>query len=64
MSRDTNPTKSYEIRLIPTKGKVRLFVVAVATDQEAVEIAKVFLLRHMDCENAEVWFGMKLIRQL
>jgi len=59
-----DPTKSYEIRLIPLKGKVRLFAIAVPTDQEAADYAKVLLLRHMDCECAEVWCGMKLIRQL
>lgn len=64
MSGDISPIKNYEIRLIPIKGKVRLFVIAVSDELEAAEYAKVLLLRHMDCESAEVWCGMKLIRQL
>ena len=62
MRDQVTPTKHYEIRLLPVHGKVRLFVTAVATDQEAEEYANVLLLRHADCESAEIWCGMKLIR--
>jgi hypothetical protein len=57
-------TKPYDIRLETSGGKVRLFATAVATDTEAAEYAKGLLLRHLDCESAEVWCGMKWIRQL
>lgn len=57
-------TQSYEIRLLSAGGKSRLFSATVATDYEAAEQAKRLLLRHSDCENAEVWCGMRLVRQL
>lgn len=57
-------TTCYEIRLLSPKGKCRLFAARVASDQEAADHAKNLLLRHLDCDAAEVWRGMKLIRQL
>ena len=60
----TPDCKRYEIRLRASNGKIRLFATAVATDLEAIDFAKGLLVRHFDCEAAEVWFGMKLLRQL
>lgn len=57
-------SRRYEIRLLASNGEVRLFATAVATDLEAVDYAKGLLIRHLDCEGAEVWSGMKLLRQL
>ena len=57
-------TKRYEVRLLTSQGKVRLFATAVATDREASDYGKSLLIRHADCDSAEVWRGMKLIRRL
>ena len=64
MSTPVDSTKRYEIRLLPVQGKVRLFAIAASTGREAAEYAKVLLLRHTDCESAEIWCGMTLIRRL
>jgi hypothetical protein len=57
-------TKTYEIRLLKSNGKIRLFAATVATDGEAADFAKGLLLRHNDCEAAEIWHGIRLVRQL
>jgi len=57
-------TQRYEIRLRTSKGGGRLFAICAATDKEAAEYAKSLLRRHLDCEGAEIWCGMKLIRQV
>jgi hypothetical protein len=65
MTEDSAPgTRRYEILLVAPDGKKRLFATAVVTENEATDYAKSLLLRHLDCERAEVWCGMKLIRQL
>ena len=56
--------KRYEVRLLTADGRGRLFATAVATDNEAADYAKSLIVRTLDCEGAEVWCGMKLIRQL
>ena len=57
-------TKLYEIRLITSGGDNRLFATAAESDEAAADYAKRLLLRHADCEQAELWCGMRMIRQL
>jgi hypothetical protein len=57
-------TRRYEIRLRTSKGGGRLFAICAATEMEAAEYAKTLLHRHLDCDGAEIWCGMKLIRQV
>ena len=65
MAEQTDPTtRMYEIRLITSDGQSRLFAKAAPTDEAAADYGKGLLLRHLDCESGEVWYGMKLIRQL
>jgi hypothetical protein len=61
---DKHINRSYEIRLLASNGKVRLFATTVATDAEAIEFARGLLVLHLDCDRAEVWSGMRLVRQL
>ena len=58
-------TKLYEIRLLgpACKGPI-LFNTAVATDEEAADYARRVLQRHPERSRAEVWCGMKLVRQV
>ena len=58
-------TALYEIRLLSPscKGPIILGTV-VATDHQAVEYARRALQRHPERDRAEVWHGMKLVRQV
>lgn len=57
-------TIRYEVRLLLLDGSARLFVTNVSCDNEATAYAMRLLQRHLDCRSAEVWRGMKLVRQL
>ena len=65
MSSSRDPaTARYEIRLLSfSKGPIILGTVA-ATDDEAVEYARGALKRHPERDRAEIWHGMKLVRQV
>ena len=58
-------TRLYEIRLLgPSCQGPILFNATVATDEEAADYARRALRRHPDRDRAEVWNGMKLVRQV
>lgn len=59
-----NQAEKYEFRLCATAHKPLLFVGAFASDDQAMEHARKLLSRHREMEYAEVWRGMKLIRQV
>jgi len=56
-------TKTYEIKLVTVEGKALLFARVAETDEEAANHAEGLMLRH-DCESAEVWHSMRLVRRL
>ena len=53
----------YEVRIKADDGQILIFATAAATDEDAIEYAKRMMLPH-PCESAEIWVGMKLLRQL
>src|SRR3954462_2435505 len=56
---------TFEIRLKEDRPKSSLlFVTARSSDAEAVEQARRLLERHPEYETAEIWNGMKMIRQI
>ena len=58
-------TVFYEIRLLGPSGRAPIILGTVAaTDDQAVEYARRALKRHPDRDRAEVWRGMKLVRQV
>ena len=56
-------TRLYEIRLLGPAGPI-LFNTTAASDEEAADYARRVLQRHPDRDRAEVWHGMKLVRQV
>jgi hypothetical protein len=57
--------ENFEIRLRETGPALALlFVAARESDTEAVEYARRLLARHPEYDIAEIWNGMKLIRQI
>ena len=56
---------TFEIRLcdVPPAPSL-LFVALRETDAEAVEHARLLLERHPQYSIAEIWHGMKLLRQI
>jgi hypothetical protein len=64
---NTEPFKraqGYEFRLRSPKNKPMLFAGAFPSDDEATEHARRLLYRHSDMLFAEIWRGMKLVRQV
>jgi len=59
-----NQAEKYEFRLCSTANKALLFVGAFASEDQAMEHARKLLSRHREMDYAEVWRGMKLIRQV
>ena len=59
-----NQAEKYEFRLCSTGKKPLLFVAAFVSEDHAVEHARKLLNRHREKQYAEVWRGMKLIRQV
>jgi hypothetical protein len=56
---------TFEIRLKEDRPKSSLlFVTARSSDAEAVEQARRLLERHPEYETAEIWNGMKMVRQI
>lgn len=56
---------TFEIRLRDTQPASSLLFVALReTDAEAVEQARRLLERHPEYPVAEIWRGMKLLRQI
>jgi hypothetical protein len=56
---------TFEIRLREDRpSQSLLFVTARETDGEAVEHARRLLERHPEYRMAEIWSGMKLVRQI
>ena len=57
--------QTFEIRLREARPTVSLlFVTSRETDAEAVEQARKLLERHPEFDVAEIWRGMKLLRQI
>ena len=56
--------EKYEFRLCSKANEPLLFAGAFATDDLAFEHARRLLIRHNEMDYAEVWRGMKLIRQI
>ena len=56
-------TRLYEIRLLGPAGAI-VFNTIVATDEEAADYARRTLGRHPERDRAEIWLGMKLVRQV
>ena len=54
----------YEIRLCSPAHKPLLFAGAFVTEDQASEFARNLLHRHKEMLYAEVWRGMKLLRQV
>jgi hypothetical protein len=56
---------TFEIRLKEDRPKASLlFVTARSSAAEAVEQARRLLERHPEYESAEIWNGMKMVRQI
>ena len=57
--------QTFEIRLRDIRpAPSLLFVASRDTDAEAVEHARLLLERHPEYPIAEIWHGMKLLRQI
>jgi len=57
--------ETFEIRLVDGRPhKWLLFATASETDSEAVQYARRLLERHPEFNVAEIWKGMKLVRQI
>ena len=58
-------TVLYEIRLLGPSCRAPIILGTVAaTDHQAVEYARRALKRHPERDRAEIWHGMKLVRQV
>ena len=56
---------TFEIRLVDGRPhKWLLFMTARETDTEAVRYARLLLERHPEFYSAEIWKGMKMVRQI
>jgi cytochrome P450 len=56
---------TFEIRLRDIRpAACLLFVASRETDAEAIEHARLLLERHPEYPVAEIWQGMKLLRQI
>jgi hypothetical protein len=66
MSTPIDPsTTLYEIRLLSSSSKGPIILgTAAATVGDAVEYARRALKNHPEWDRAEVWHGMKLVRQV
>jgi len=59
------PMTTFEIRLVDGRPqKWMLFATLRETDSEAVQYARYLLDRHPDFLGAEIWKGMKMVRQI
>jgi len=57
--------ETFEIRLVDGRPhKWLLFMTARETDTEAVQYARLLLERHPEFYSAEIWKGMKMVRQI
>jgi hypothetical protein len=55
----------YEVRLICSQPNRAIILGTTATnDDDATEYARRALERHPDCDRAEVWRGMTMVRQV
>jgi hypothetical protein len=55
----------FEIRLVDGRPhKWMLFMTARETDAEAIHCARLLLERHPEFYSAEIWKGMKMLRQI
>jgi hypothetical protein len=59
-----NRAEKYEFRLCSSPNKHLLFAGAFASEDQALEHARRLLNRHKEMDYAEVWRGMKLVRQV
>lgn len=62
----TRPPRSrlYEFKLSAPRQEPLLFAAMLMTDQEATEHARSLLERFPEMTHAEIWRGMKLVRQV
>lgn len=57
--------ETFEIRLVDGRPhKWLLFATASESDTEAVQQARRLLERHPEFYSAEIWKGMKMVRQI
>lgn len=57
--------ETFEIRLVDGRPhNWLLFVTAGESDSDAVRYARLLLERHPDFHTAEIWKGMKMVRQV
>ena len=57
--------QKFEIRLVEQRPHSSLlFVTSRENDSEAVQYARLLLERHPEFDVAEVWKGMKMVRQI
>jgi hypothetical protein len=57
--------ETFEIRLVDGRPhKWLLFAAATENDLEAVQFARRLLERHPEFYAAEIWKGMKMVRQI
>ena len=57
--------EKFEIRLVDQRPRTPLlFVTSQESDSEAVRHARLLLERHPEFYAAEIWKGMKMVRQI
>jgi len=57
--------ETFEIRLVDGRPhKWLLFATAGENDSEAIQYARRLLERHPEFHTAEIWKGMKMVRQI
>ena len=64
-SNDVSATQFFEIRLCTGFGKAQLVFTTVQPDEKAAaDFGRAVLSRHPDFDGAEIWQGMKMLRQI
>ena len=61
----SSPMERFEICLVDQRPRTPLlFVTSHESDSEAVRFARLLLERHPEFHVAEIWKGMKMVRQI
>jgi hypothetical protein len=56
--------RKYEFKLSAPNREPLVFAATLMTDEQAADHARMLLTRHRDMTRAEIWRGMKLVRQV
>jgi hypothetical protein len=63
-SHSEQSSRKYEFKLSAPNREQLIFAATLMTDEQAADHARMLLARHIDMTRAEIWRGMKLVRQV